>query len=126
MIIRRSRNIDPNVAEASLPLSYTNADVKQFFAMFCRGYHWIKYDVAHHEAYFHEGDVRNYFECDCYIFGNYDQKWRTQLSKWLFTQCVKMDYFIQSAGDPNNYYFGSAGMRVMQSHLKEWDALHQE
>lgn len=126
MIIRRKRNIDPQNAEVSLPLSYTSGDVKNFFAETVRMFSYQVLEVVRHNETFSEGDLRTLFEGDAWVFANYEQKWRTQLSAWLLTQCVKLGYLTQSTIDPTKFYFGDKAAKIVQPYVEEQEQWERE
>lgn len=129
MIIRRKRNINPENAEVTMPLSYTSGDVKQFFIETVRMFSYQVADVARNRETFSEGDLRTLFEGDAWIFANYEQKWRTQLSAWLLTQCVKLGYLTQSTIDPTKFYFGDNAAKIVQPYVEEqeqWERGNEE
>lgn len=126
MIIRRKRNINPENAEVTMPLSYTSGDVKQFFIETVRMFSYQVADVARNRETFSEGDLRTLFEGDAWIFANYEQKWRTQLSAWLLTQCVKLGYLTQSTIDPTKFYFGDNAAKIVQPYVEEQEQWERE
>lgn len=126
MIIRRNRNINPENAEVTMPLSYTSGDVKQFFIETVRMFSYRVADVARNRETFSEGDLRTLFEGDAWIFANYEQKWRTQLSAWLLTQCVKLGYLTQSTIDPTKFYFGDNAAKIVQPYVEEQEQWERE
>ncbi len=126
MIIRRKRNIDPQNAEVSLPLSYTSGDVKNFFAETVRMFSYQVLEVVRHNETFSEGDLRTLFEGDAWIFAGYEKKWRTQLSAWLLTQCVKLGYLTQSTIDPTKFYFGDNAAKIVQPYVEEQEKWEKE
>lgn len=126
MIIRRKRNIDPKNAEVSLPLSYTSGDVKNFFAETVRMFSYQVLEVVRHNETFSEGDLRTLFEGNSWIFASYEQRWRTQLSAWLLTQCVKLGYLTQSTIDPTKFYFGDNAAKIVQPYVEEQEKWERE
>ena len=135
MIIRRAKDINPNATEVSLQISFGTPDVKQFMEWFCYGaggrggggslhwgsIGWVAVDVAKKEAVFHEAELREWAETSCYVFGLFEEKWRKQLSAWFLRQAIKMGYFVQCEADPTCFYFGDAGMKLMEKRVKEYD-----
>lgn len=126
MIIRRKRDINPQNVEVSLPLSYTSGDVKQFFAETIRMYSYRVVEVARNNETFSESDLRTAFEGNAWIFAGYEQKWRTQLSAWLLTQCVKLGYLTQSTIDPTKFYFGDKAAKIVQPYVDEQERWERE
>ena len=125
MIVRRTKDIKNENTEVSLMVSYGTPDVKNFFDLFCKG-DWQSLDVAANKKSYHEADVRDFFECHYGIFYNYEEKWRKQLSGWLFYQGIKLGYLVKSAADPDRYYFGAKGMAIMQPLIDEQIELEKE
>lgn len=109
-----------------MPLSYTSGDVKQFFIETVRMFSYQVADVARNRETFSEGDLRTLFEGDAWIFANYEQKWRTQLSAWLLTQCVKLGYLTQSTIDPTKFYFGDNAAKIVQPYVEEQEQWERE
>lgn len=130
MIVRRKRDINPDTTEVSLPISFGSPDIRRYMEWFCCGsggslhwgsIGWVAIDVAKKETVFREATIREWAETSCYVFGLFEEQWRKQLSAWFLRQCVKMGYFVQSVADPTCFYFGDAGMKIMQPLVEEWD-----
>lgn len=122
MIIRRERNINPRVAEVSLQLSYTGADVRDFFKLWAtHNFEELPQGIREQEE-IDELFTREWVENCCWIFGNYEERWRVQLSAWLWCQFVEQGYLFQSSTRGNIYYLSKKGLGLIPprpAHLDE-------
>lgn len=119
MIVRRKRAINPVVTEASMPVSFNTADVREFFRLYCDLNKYQTWDIYRHECVMNEGDFRDWSENDFRVFGIFSAHWRVQLSGWLWHQLVKLGFLTRSTTDTLNYYFGPAAQKIVQKIAEE-------
>ncbi|MBR5747404.1 MAG: hypothetical protein IKY01_01310 [Prevotella sp.] len=104
MIIRK-QNIQKSSEEVSMQVSFTEADVKKamkdYYAKFAEtcGNTYAK-NTPHTEL-----DLLQFFER--YMFNNFVQKYREQLSAWAFAMALRHKFILSSQDDEESkkFYF---------------------
>ena len=104
MIIRK-QNIQKSSEEVSMQVSFTEADVKkamqQYYAKFANtcGNTYAR-NTPHTEL-----DLLQFFER--YMFNNFVQKYREQLSAWAFAMALRHKFILSSQDDEESkkFYF---------------------
>lgn len=104
MIIRK-QNVHKNAEEVSMMVSFTEADVKKAMQ-----YYYSKFADTCGNTYARntphtELDLLQFFER--YMFNNFVQKYREQLSAWAFAMALRHKFILSSQDDEESkkFYF---------------------
>lgn len=111
MITRRNR-INYRAKEVSLAVAFGQADVKRWLKDFLNSFTFDDLE-SFQSLDFREQDLRYYAEHDPFVFGSFEQPWRSHLSAWLWTQWQDASYFTASATQEGIYFFSPKALALV-------------